>query len=956
MLANRPKLMRMSLTSFILSSVLVFSAWTLTVSAQEVLSASNREVPGAQATYELTYSAPGARHVEISGIWDKWSKKNALTRVGDLWKFDLRKLRLKEGRFEFKFITDGEWETGANRILFTSPDGMAERPPDLVKGAQLRQPNLIQVEFTEPVSAGSKIKVELIPPVSIGRQGLTDAHANDYPAGYFIKNGQLTFVLNPELYGITLTPRSRVTVAGSFNKWEGTGRNPRWRLHLKPGGSLWFVTMPAIALQGRTAQEAMLFKFVVDESQWLSPPVAAPNRTVDPYGNANLEIPSLKEGRRYYSLELLEPLDLSQPLQVKVSGLWKRALYAPIDSKPVLDSIMSDKPMGVTRKAAPRLATYRIFAPRASSMDLLLYDQPYSESKGKAIPPDEEFAMWQDPVDGVWEVTLMGWDLGRHYAYRINGPETAGEGFRKDAIVGDPYAAAAPHAENLPILVDTQATNRWFSGWTDEGWRAPQHEDLIIYETHVRDLTMHPSSPVRPPFKGNYEGIVKSLGTGTGLDHLKDLGVNAIEFLPIHEFNNGPDGHNWGYATVYFFAPEASYAMDPLRGSQVYEFKRLVNELHAQGFAVVLDVVYNHVGHPNLFSDIDRKYYFRLNPDFSFQNYSGVGNDVRSEAPMMRRLIVDSILYWMQEYHIDGFRFDLAELIDLDTLKQIREEAVKINPNILLVSEPWSFRGTHKERLKGTGWAAWNDDFRYRIKEFAHGNADRESVKKVIEGSTKLWTDSPLQSVNYVESHDDHALVDEMSMRPDKNAMHLTEQDAQAVRLAGTVVYTSLGIPLIHEGQEYLRSKRGISNTYNKGDAINALNWTERDRPLAKEALNYYRGLIALRTSEAGASFRVRKTPQNYIRWISPQDHKAVGFVINEHGNHPGKAFVVLLNSSSRSASFEFDLPVGEWVKIADGTHLNPKGLDGQPTVSNPTSRRMALDVEGISSTIYMRK
>jgi len=484
----------------------------------------------------------------------------------------------------------------------------------------------------------------------------------------------------------------------------------------------------------------------------------------------------------------------------------------------------------------------------------------------------------------------------------------------------------------------------------------PNHEDLVVYETHIRDLTSHPSSPVRPPYKGNYEGILKSLGTGTGLDHLKELGVNTIEFLPVHEFNNDLEGHNWGYTTVYFFAPEASYALDPLKGSQVYEFKRLVNELHAEGFAVMMDVVYNHVGHPNLFSDLDRKYYFRLNPDYTFQNYSGVGNDVRSEAPMARRLIIDSVLHFMKEYHIDGFRFDLAELIDLDTLHQLREEALEINPDVLLVSEPWSFRGTHKERLKGTGWSAWNDNFRYCIKDFAHGNADREYVKKVIEGSVRIWTANPMQAVNYVESHDDMALIDELSLRPDKNGMHLTPHDADSARLAGTVVLTSLGIPMLHSGQEYLRSKRGISNTYNKGDAINSLNWKERDRPLAKEALAYHQGLIALRTSAQGASFRVAEMSETTIRWIDPQEKKAVGFVINEQGKHPGNPFVVLLNSSTRPVRFDIDLPAGEWIQVSDGRRVNPDGLSSQPLSSAPAATRQSVTVEGISSAIFMRK
>jgi pullulanase/glycogen debranching enzyme len=553
----------------------------------------------------------------------------------------------------------------------------------------------------------------------------------------------------------------------------------------------------------------------------------------------------------------------------------------------------------------------------------------------------------------VWEITLLGLDIGEYYSFSIDGPEGRGEGFNKEAFVSDPYGIASAHAENNTIVLDPEATNQWFGGWTDQDYVAPEFQDMIIYEAHLRDLTMHPSSLVPAHLRGKYAGLLATDGLGTGLDHLKDMGVNMIEFLPMQEFNNGVGEYNWGYTTVHYFAPEASFGRDPLKGSQFYEFKNFVNELHRHGFGVLLDVVYNHVGWPNLFAHIDRKYFFRLTPTYDYLNFSGVGNDFKSESPMARKFIVENIKFLTREFKIDGYRWDLAELIDIETLMEAKREAEKINPRVIMISEPWSFRGNHKEQIRGTGWAAWNNDFRYAGKDFARGRANRETMKKVITGSTELWTSDPLQAVNYVESHDDMALADVLSSRPDKDGRHLNEFDAKMNRLAATLVFTSFGIPMINEGQEFIRSKRGISNTYNRGDGVNAIRWTDRERPIAAKTMGYYRDLIRLRSSEEGRSFRVKTTPPpGYVRWIEPPNERHLGFVLNAPRIHPGNGFVVLLNSDTTPAPFVVDLPEGNWRVIGDGNTINPEGLPGYETITGP--RTLTIRVPDVRALILM--
>jgi len=450
---------------------------------------------------------------------------------------------------------------------------------------------------------------------------------------------------------------------------------------------------------------------------------------------------------------------------------------------------------------------------------------------------------------------------------------------------------------------------------------------------------------------------METLGTGTGLDHLRELGVNMIEFLPISEFSEyDDDPYNWGYSTVYYFAPESDYASDPKRGSAYYEFKQLVNDLHNQGFGVILDVVYNHVGGPNIFNLIDKKYYFRLYPDFSYSSFSGCGNDIRTEAPMMRKFIVDNILYFMREFRVDGFRFDLAELIDMETMMAIRDAARAENPKVLLISEPWSpGRGENKAQLRGTGWAAWNNDFRYAAKDFARGWSNRDWLKNCIFGSVNTWALNPLQSINYLESHDDMAFVDEISSAPNNDGRKLNEQDAAINRLAATILFTSLGNVMIYEGQEFLRSKWGFHNTYDKGDEVNAIRWTDRQRPLAAEALEYYRMLTHLRLSDAGAAFRVAyRPPDNYYRWLMPEHNKKLmGYVVNEPKIHAGNGFIVLLNSDTQEQNFYVNLPGNtSWRMIGNGRMIDTNGVPHSPTWTSGQSISVPIGPSG--STILM--
>jgi pullulanase/glycogen debranching enzyme len=320
---------------------------------------------------------------------------------------------------------------------------------------------------------------------------------------------------------------------------------------------------------------------------------------------------------------------------------------------------------------------------------------------------------------------------------------------------------------------------------------------------------------------------------------------------------------------------------------------------------------------------------------------------------MMRRLIVDNIVYWMKEFHVDGFRFDLAELIDLDTMMALRDAARTINTNAVLISEPWSFRGENKQQLRGTRWSAWNNDFRYSAKDFVMGKRNREWLQKNIMGSVETWAANPLQPVNYLESHDDMALADEFCTRPDRDGRSLQDMDVAVNRLAATVLFTSLGIPMISEGQEFIRSKWGFQNTYDKGDDVNAIRWTDRDRPAAAQALAYYKALIHLRESDAGKSFRATsRPPATYYQWILPPDPQTLGYVVNVPKLHEGAGFIVLLNANGATQNFNVPLPVGRWRLIGDGLKIEPSGIPDTQVIQGP--QQMNVQVPGLRAFIFM--
>jgi len=589
----------------------------------------------------------------------------------------------------------------------------------------------------------------------------------------------------------------------------------------------------------------------------------------------------------------------------------------------------------------PDATTFRLFAPCSSKPVVRLYatgeargEKPLKTISMKAVAPDR------------WEVRVKGNLKGRFYTFAIKPGmgETPGVFAKAVGINGDRGA-----------IIDMRQTNP--EGWAQD--KAPvglkSAADWVIYEMHVRDYT-HAVPGIKHPDK--FLGIVEP----ATLQHLKDLGVNAVHLLPSfdfasvqEQFPNVPQ-YNWGYDPKNYNVPEGSYSTDPWKPEvRIREFKTMVKWLHEAGIRVILDVVYNHtfnIKNSN-FQLTYPDYFYRKSTDGTYSDGSGCGNETASEHPMMRKYMLESVKYWATEYHIDGFRFDLMGIHDIETMNDIRAELNKINPDILVYGEGWSAGSCaypeEKRAVKAhisqmPGIAAFSDEMRDAVRgpfsddkkgAFLAGiEGSEESLKFGIAGaiahpgvdmtrvnySKTPWATEPTQMIGYVSCHDDMCLVDRLRASiPNIDADELMRLD----KLAQTVVFTSQGIPFMLAGEEMLRDKKGVHNSYNSPDSINALNWSNLDR--YPQLYLYYKRLIQLRRHHPAFCLGTAELVRKHLEFLPTQDC-LVGFVLKNHaGGDSWKNIFVFLNGSREAQ--EVAIPKGNYVTIACDGVINEQGL-----------------------------
>ncbi|MCM3692057.1 type I pullulanase [Neobacillus niacini] len=504
----------------------------------------------------------------------------------------------------------------------------------------------------------------------------------------------------------------------------------------------------------------------------------------------------------------------------------------------------------------------------------------------------------------------------------------------------DPYAASVTANGELGVVVNLEKTRR------QKPYLPPFENpvDAIIYETHIRDFTIHPDSGVK--HKGLYLGAGElntkgKDGEPTGISYVKDLGVTHIEFLPFNDFAGVDETepnkeYNWGYNPLHFNVPEGSYSSNPSDPyARIIELKQLIDNIHSQGIRVIMDVVYNHVfiRETSSFEKVVPGYYFRHNELGFPSNGTGVGNDIASERKMVRKFILDSIRFWMEEYHIDGFRFDLMGILDIDTMKEVRKTCDSIQEGALIIGEGWNLntplpidkKAILRNQSKLPSIAQFNDKFRDTIKGntfylydkgYVLGNEHYyEDAKEVLAGSVGIDKEeswllaNPSQSVNYVECHDNHTLWDKLlSCLPDMDELlHIKYH-----RLATGLVILSQGIPFLHSGQEFFRTKRGDGNSYKSPDHINRLDWNRKQ--LYSDNVKYIKGLIQIRKQFPCFRLKTGDAIRNYIQ-VLPLPIPLVGYRI-QNKNHDFREVLLLINPLRSKQTIQ--IPDGRWSVLAD--------------------------------------
>lgn len=523
-------------------------------------------------------------------------------------------------------------------------------------------------------------------------------------------------------------------------------------------------------------------------------------------------------------------------------------------------------------KYSPKETMFRVWAPEREKVELLLYENS-NDNNSKAFKMEKT-------LEGVHELIVKGDLKGKFYTYLVEG---------KDEVT-DPYSIASSMNSEKSAIIDLKDTNP--KGWEDH--TIPEKRSItqeIIYEVHIKDFTIHKSSGVnhRGKYLGFCEENSKYNGLTTGIDHLKELGITCVHLLPVYDYLTvnedidefyKDDNYNWGYDPELYNVPEGSYSIDSKDPSlRILELKTMIMNLHQAGIKVILDVVYNHTykSYDSNFNILNPGYYYRMNPDGSFSNGSGCGNEVATEKPMVRKFILDSLKYWLEEYKVDGFRFDLMALMDIYTMKEITEELREIKEDIIIYGEPWAGGSTvlpeeimtTKKMHSQLGIAVFNDEFRDAIKGdndgyskgYSQGNDSYiETVKNGILG--KMFN-SPKASINYVNCHDNLILYDKMKkVFPESSEEEIQEFN----KFALSILLLSQGIPFIHSGNEFLRSKSMVENSYKSPVSINGIDWSLKEKNY--EFYSYIRDLIKIRKSYEEFSISLSKEIDDKIKYL----------------------------------------------------------------------------------------
>ena len=644
------------------------------------------------------------------------------------------------------------------------------------------------------------------------------------------------------------------------------------------------------------------------------------------------EVTEKAEGKKViYSIKVKDALDLSMKYQVEYDGkefpVTMPNWYSTEDFESKYTYTGNDLGSTWTKEAT----SFRVWAPTAEKVKVLIYNSGASSTTNLL----ESVEMTPD-VNGTWVAKAEGDWNGKFYVYEvtIDGKATK---------ACDPYAKATGVNGDRAMIIDMDSTN-------PEGWDKDKNpnadltiNDAIIYELHIRDLGTDENSGIQNVGKFlslTEHGTTTPNGTKTGIDYIKDLGITHLHILPMYDYSSVDETQegqfNWGYDPKNYNVPEGSYSTDPYDGAvRVNEAKQMVQSLHNDGISVIMDVVYNHVSNHNTFcfNQIVPGYFTRISDSGVVSGGSGCGNDTASERSMVKKYIVDSVLYWTEEYHIDGFRFDLVGLIDTETINEIMEEVHKVRPDVIFYGEGWTMdtnvtkdgydMTTQTNSQKVPGFSFFNDTIRDALKgnvfdatgkgyvQGAAGNAD--TIAQCFYGLAR-WCKTPAQTINYASCHDNYTLWDKLQV----SAKDASEEELIKMNnLTAAIYMLAQGTPFIHAGEEMLRTKVNEDgsfnhNSYDSPDSVNSIKWATLENPTNMDVVNYYKGLIAFRKEHGALRLTTAEDVAAHITNLENTPDEVKGFVIT--GGVKGEAadaICVIFNPNKEDA--KVTLPEGNW-------------------------------------------
>jgi len=577
-------------------------------------------------------------------------------------------------------------------------------------------------------------------------------------------------------------------------------------------------------------------------------------------------------------------------------------------------------------------SVFRIWSPPAERAQLLFY----KEGTGGEVVASYDM---KRSSNGSWVSIIKGDQKGIFYAFKVM---IGGQWMEE---VTDPYVKSVGVNGKRGMVMDLPETNP--VGWLQD--RSPEFKnktDAIIYELHIRDASISQSSGIKN--KGRMLGLTETgtrnnAGLSTGLDHIKELGVTHVHLLPFFDFNSidetKPDSrYNWGYDPLNYNVPEGSYATNAADGlTRIHELKLLVKSFHENGLRVVMDVVYNHTGltQNSNFNQLVPGYYYRQTKEGKFSNATACGNETASERPMFRKFMLESMKYWVKEYHIDGFRIDLMGVHDIVTMNLISKELHKIKPDIILYGEGWtagssplpdSLRALKSNAKKLDRIAVFSDDLRDGIKGsvFNHEEKGFVSGKPGMEESIKFgivascphsqvdyskvnyskapYSAEPFQTISYCECHDNHVLWDKLAISA-KGAT--VEERIKMDKLAIAIVLTSQGIPFLHAGTEFLRTKNNVENSFESPDSINAIDWNLKTKNEA--VFDFVKTLIGMRKAHPAFRMVSAAAIQSNLHFIDGLPAGMIGYTIDGDAVHDSwKKIMVIFNGNNKPAKAEW--------------------------------------------------